>query len=83
MQYCLIINILNQKKSREESKGADSGVEILVNEPYEGGPGGDGNTGGGQYTRKIYHVGSHLPGNIKNKYVLTSDSHKHCIVCVK
>ncbi|KAF0748361.1 protein retinal degeneration B isoform X2 [Aphis craccivora] len=53
------------KKSREESKGADSGVEILVNEPYEGGPGGDGNTGGGQYTRKIYHVGSHLPGWFK------------------
>lgn len=56
-----------QKKSREESKGADSGVEILVNEPYEGGPGGDGNTGGGQYTKKIYHVGSHLPGI---KYVI-------------
>jgi len=46
-----------QKKSREESRGADSGVEILVNEPYTGGPGGSG-----QYTRKIYHVGSHLPG---------------------
>ena len=27
------------KKSREESKGAESGVEILVNEPYEDGPG--------------------------------------------
>lgn len=61
------MDIFNQKKSREESKGADSGVEILVNEPYEGGPGGDGNTGGGQYTRKIYHVGSHLPGNITQK----------------
>ncbi|XP_050533208.1 protein retinal degeneration B isoform X2 [Daktulosphaira vitifoliae] len=53
------------KKSREETKGAGSGVEILVNEPYEGGPGGDGNTGRGQYTRKIYHVGSHLPGWFK------------------
>ncbi|XP_055526157.1 protein retinal degeneration B isoform X2 [Wyeomyia smithii] len=48
------------KKSREESKGAGSGVEIIVNEPYEDGPGGNG-----QYTRKIYHVGSHLPGWIK------------------
>jgi hypothetical protein len=47
-----------QKKSREESKGAGSGVEILVNEPYDDGPGGHG-----QYTHKIYHVGSHLPGN--------------------
>lgn len=55
----------------------------MVNEPYEGGPGGDGNTGGGQYTRKIYHVGSHLPGNIKKKNVLNSDSHNYCIVCVK
>ncbi|XP_021694919.1 protein retinal degeneration B isoform X2 [Aedes aegypti] len=49
------------KKSREESKGAGSGVEIIVNEPYQDGPGGKG----GQYTRKIYHVGSHLPGWIK------------------
>ena len=46
-----------QKKSREESSGAGSGVEILINEPYEDGPGGSG-----QYTKKIYHVGSHLPG---------------------
>ncbi|VDO95668.1 unnamed protein product [Schistosoma mattheei] len=45
-----------QKKSREESTGRGSGVEILKNEPYENGPGGKG-----QYTFKIYHVGSHLP----------------------
>lgn len=49
-----------QKKSRDESKGQGSGIEILINEPYENGPGGNG-----QYTRKIYHVGSHLPGWIK------------------
>ncbi|KAF2905240.1 hypothetical protein ILUMI_00964 [Ignelater luminosus] len=48
------------KKSREESSGAGSGVEILVNEPYTDGPGGHG-----QYTHKIYHVGSHLPGWLK------------------
>lgn len=48
------------KKSRNESSGEGSGVEILVNEPYEDGPGGQG-----QYTRKIYHVGSHLPGWFK------------------
>ncbi|KAF6024508.1 PITPNM2 [Bugula neritina] len=45
-----------QKKSREESSGAGSGVEIIKNEPYEDGPGGCG-----QYTYKIYHIGSHLP----------------------
>ncbi|XP_043281558.1 protein retinal degeneration B isoform X4 [Venturia canescens] len=50
------------KKSREESKGAGSGVEIIVNEPYTDGPGG----GNGQYTNKIYHVGSHLPGWFKS-----------------
>lgn len=44
------------KKSREESQGAGSGVEIITNEPYSNGPGGNG-----QYTHKIYHVGSHLP----------------------
>lgn len=54
-----------QKKSRDESKGAGSGVEILINEPYDDGPGGKG-----QYTRKIYHVGSHLPGWIKGKHKL-------------
>ncbi|PAA86408.1 hypothetical protein BOX15_Mlig010626g1 [Macrostomum lignano] len=47
-----------QKKSREESTGTGSGVEIIKNEPYEDGP---GPTGKGQYTFKIYHVGSHLP----------------------
>lgn len=46
-----------QKKSREESEGAGSGVEIHTNEPYDDGPGGNG-----QYTRKLYHVGRHLPG---------------------
>lgn len=45
-----------QKKSSTESTGTDSGVEILTNEPYENGPGGSG-----QYTYKVYHVGSHLP----------------------
>ncbi|CAH1186663.1 unnamed protein product [Phyllotreta striolata] len=48
------------KKSRQESSGAGSGVEILTNEPYTFGPGGQG-----QYTKKLYHVGSHLPGWIK------------------
>lgn len=44
------------KKSRLESEGEGSGVEILVNEPYTDGPGGNG-----QYTDKLYHIGSHLP----------------------
>ncbi|XP_062523051.1 membrane-associated phosphatidylinositol transfer protein 2-like isoform X2 [Corticium candelabrum] len=46
-----------KKKSREESNSSESRVEILVNEPYVNGPGGTN----GQYTHKIYHVGSHLP----------------------
>lgn len=36
-------------------------MEIIVNEPYTDGPGGSG-----QYTHKIYHVGSHLPGWFKS-----------------
>uniref|UniRef100_A0A8C4K0G9 Phosphatidylinositol transfer protein membrane associated 1 n=1 Tax=Dromaius novaehollandiae TaxID=8790 RepID=A0A8C4K0G9_DRONO len=36
--------------------GEGSGVEILANRPYSDGPGGSG-----QYTHKIYHVGSHIP----------------------
>ncbi|KAG0716142.1 Protein retinal degeneration B [Chionoecetes opilio] len=51
------------KKSRQESHGEGSGVEILVNEPYTDGPGPDGK---GQYTHKVYHVGSHLPGWLKS-----------------
>ncbi|XP_065663446.1 membrane-associated phosphatidylinositol transfer protein 2 isoform X2 [Hydra vulgaris] len=50
-----------QKKSRIESTGAGSGVEILENSPYQNGPGGSG-----QYTKKIYHVGNHLPGWLKS-----------------
>lgn len=66
-----------QKKSREESSGAGSGVEIIINEPYEDGPGGKG-----QYTRKIYHVGSHLPSWIKgnlhfNAYWSTNENKIH------
>ena len=53
-----------QKKSRDESSGEGSGIEILVNEPYADGPGG-----AGQYTHKIYHVGSHLPGESRYRVV--------------
>ncbi|KAM3874038.1 membrane-associated phosphatidylinositol transfer protein 2 isoform 1-T1 [Diretmus argenteus] len=45
-----------QKKSREESCGEGSGVEIMENKPYEDGPGGSG-----QYTHKVYHIGKHIP----------------------
>ncbi|XGW16419.1 hypothetical protein V3C99_001689 [Haemonchus contortus] len=45
-----------QKKSRLDSHGKDSGVEILSNKPYKDGPGGSG-----QYTFKIYHIGSKIP----------------------
>ncbi|XP_059850552.1 membrane-associated phosphatidylinositol transfer protein 2 isoform X3 [Hypanus sabinus] len=45
-----------QKKSREETCGEGSGVEILENRPYNDGPGGSG-----QYTHKVYHIGMHIP----------------------
>ena len=44
------------KKSRLESEGQGSGVEIISNKPYSDGPGGDG-----QYTDKLYHIAAHLP----------------------
>jgi len=66
---CIVLCFGMQKKSREESSGSGSGVEILVNEPYCDGPGG-----AGQYTQKIYHIGSHLPG--------TSLLHEPLPVCV-
>ncbi|KAM6423458.1 membrane-associated phosphatidylinositol transfer protein 2 isoform 8-T9 [Liasis olivaceus] len=45
-----------QKKSREETCGEGSGVEILENRPYTDGPGGNG-----QFTHKVYHIGMHIP----------------------
>ncbi|KAJ8395628.1 hypothetical protein AAFF_G00031090 [Aldrovandia affinis] len=45
-----------QKKSREETCGEGSGVEILENRSYADGPGGSG-----QYTHKVYHIGMHIP----------------------
>ena len=41
-----------QKKSRQESEGAGSGVEIIKNEPYED----ESKNEKGQYTFKIFHV---------------------------
>jgi len=50
-----------QKKSLQESTGSGSAVEIIENKPYENGPGGSG-----QYTKKIFHIGSHLPAWLKS-----------------
>jgi len=43
-------------KSSEQETAGDSGVEVLVNEPFEE----DGKKG--QFTHKIYHLGSKVPG---------------------
>ena len=47
-----VLCVCVQKKSREESEGHDSAVEILENRPYTDGP-----QGRGQYTYKIFHIG--------------------------
>lgn len=50
------------KKSKIESEGQGSGVEIVDNRPYEVGPAhGPGQFGPGQFTHKLYHIGAHLP----------------------
>jgi len=46
------------KKSSQETTGGE-GVEVVKNEPFE-----DGDSKG-QYTEKIYHLGSRLPGWVK------------------
>ncbi len=48
-----------QKKSRIESVGAGSGVEIIENSPFEDA------TSKGQYTLKVYHVDERLPSSLK------------------
>jgi hypothetical protein len=65
LTWCLI-KIFNQhspfqRKSKEESQGRNSGIEIVENKPYSDGPGGQG-----QYTKKIYHIAGHVPQYIKN-----------------
>lgn len=49
-----------QKKSRIESVGAGSGVEIIENKPFDNGPNEKG-----QYTLKVYHVDERLPPSLK------------------
>uniref|UniRef100_A0A914R179 Phosphatidylinositol transfer protein n=1 Tax=Parascaris equorum TaxID=6256 RepID=A0A914R179_PAREQ len=43
------------------TSGEGSGVEIITNKPYDEGPGGSG-----QYTFKIYHIGSKIPAWIRS-----------------
>ena len=70
--------VLLQKKSREESCGEGSGVEILVNEPYTEGPGGSG-----QYTHKIFHVGSHLPGEFSSSKLAFVHKNQFSVICIQ
>lgn len=51
-----IFYLFLKKKSRIESVGAGSGVEIIENKPYES------KNEKGQYTLKVYHVDERLPG---------------------
>ena len=44
-------------------------MEIIENEPYVNGPGGNG-----QHTLKVYHIGKHIPGeSILTKFSYLSD----------
>uniref|UniRef100_A0A915NAQ6 DDHD domain-containing protein n=1 Tax=Meloidogyne javanica TaxID=6303 RepID=A0A915NAQ6_MELJA len=61
-EYQIAQLFMIQKKSRLESSGVGSGVEIIKNEPYIDGPNGDS----GQYTFKIYHIGNRIPVWIRN-----------------
>ena len=61
----IIMIFFRQRKSREESQGKQSGIEIVENRPYEDGPGGSG-----QYTKKIYHIAGHVPQYIKSRWLL-------------
>ena len=42
-------------EASKENTNGDTGVEILTNEPF------DNERGSGQYTHKIYHMGSKVP----------------------
>lgn len=50
--------------SLRETGGGD-GVEVLKNEPYENHPLLNGQYDKGQYTHKIYHLGSKMPAFLR------------------
>ena len=53
---CIPLSFSVQKKSRVESEGEGSAVEIIENHPYKQDGGEQG-----QYTHKIYHIERHIP----------------------
>eukprot|EP00124_Ichthyophonus_hoferi_P003485 Ihof_evm2s304 gene=Ihof_evmTU2s304 len=55
-EYRVAQRYMIAKKSLEVTSMGDGGVEFVENKPYTEGPGGSG-----QYTKKIYHIGSRLP----------------------
>ena len=59
---CSVVHISNLP-GLQGGKDSGSGVEILVNEPYSDKPGPGPS---GQFTHKVYHIGSHLPGWFKS-----------------
>jgi hypothetical protein len=48
--------VTKMQQQQQTSGGADEGVEVLVNEPFE-----NEEFGKGQFTSKIYHLQSKLP----------------------
>lgn len=68
-----IAQLFSTAEVSKQNTGGGEGVEILANEPFEK-PGSEaflGKYNKGQYTKKIYHLGSRVPGFIR---VLFSDS---------
>uniref|UniRef100_A0A7N4NN93 Phosphatidylinositol transfer protein N-terminal domain-containing protein n=1 Tax=Sarcophilus harrisii TaxID=9305 RepID=A0A7N4NN93_SARHA len=47
-------------QSSKNNTGGGEGIEVLINQPYEGGPGERG-----QFTHKIYHLQSKVPGFVR------------------
>ncbi|XP_007499511.1 phosphatidylinositol transfer protein beta isoform-like [Monodelphis domestica] len=47
-------------QTSKNNTGGGEGIEVLINQPYEGGPGERG-----QFTHKIYHLQSKVPGFVR------------------
>ena len=80
-EYRLAQLYMINRKSREESEGAGSGLEIKENKPYTNGP----NNTSGQYTEKTYYVAKHVPSwllrffsdDAKKNLAVEEISHNH------
>lgn len=60
-----VAQLFSVAEASKDNTGGGEGIEVLKNEPFEDFPLLDGMYSKGQYTHKIYHIASKVPGFIR------------------